>query len=404
MKARSEPALSLGSLDERELLELEGRYCSWGDTVHYAKQLNFFTEAKGSYLYDRKGTGYLDLQMWYSAANFGYRNERLNTAIKRQIDTLPAARLPVPARGARPAGGQARQADRAEPRGQGQDPLQRGRRLCGRGRDEIVRNHTGRNHSFAFMGGYHGRTLGATAITSSYRYREHYGHFSDRANFIPYPYCFRCHLDKKPETCGLACLRQFEKLFESEYYSVVNPKNNQSEYGAFFIEPVQATGGYIVPPLDVFQGAEEGARPLRHTARRRRDPDGLLPDRKVHGDRAFRRRSGRHRLRQGDDERVEPDIRDLGARGAHLAPGFPAGLDALDLLGQPARHRGRAGRHGIDRGRGFRGHRPAKGSLFPEKAGRAQARGTRASARSRDWAWRCGSRCAATTASRRTGS
>jgi 4-aminobutyrate aminotransferase-like enzyme len=60
-------------------------------------------------------------------------------------------------------------------------------------------------------------------------------------------------LDKKPETCELACLRQFERLFESEYYSVVNPKNNHSEYGAFFIEPVQATGGYIVPPPGYFK-------------------------------------------------------------------------------------------------------------------------------------------------------
>jgi adenosylmethionine-8-amino-7-oxononanoate aminotransferase len=32
---------------------------------------------------------YLDLQMWYSACNFGYANKRLNDALKHQIDTLP---------------------------------------------------------------------------------------------------------------------------------------------------------------------------------------------------------------------------------------------------------------------------------------------------------------------------
>jgi len=32
---------------------------------------------------------------------------------------------------------------------------------------KIVRNHTKKNSVFAFMGSYHGRTLGATAITSS---------------------------------------------------------------------------------------------------------------------------------------------------------------------------------------------------------------------------------------------
>ena len=42
-------------------------------------------------------------------------------------------------------------------------------------------------------------------------------------------------------------------MFESEYYSVINPKNNNCEYGAFFAEPVQATGGYIVPPMNYFK-------------------------------------------------------------------------------------------------------------------------------------------------------
>jgi 4-aminobutyrate aminotransferase-like enzyme len=240
-------------LNDKALLDLESRYCSWGDTVHYAKKLNFFAEAKGSFLYDRKGVEYLDLQMWYSAANFGYRNERLNAALKRQIDTLPQLacqylheeRVLLATKLAR----------RIEQSlgVKGRIHFNVGGASAVEDAMKIVRNHTGRNHTFAFMGGYHGRTLGATAITSSYRYREHYGHFSDRANFIPYPYCFRCHLDKKPETCGLACLRQFEKLFESEYYSVVNPKNNHSEYGAFFIEPVQATGGYIIPPPTYFK-------------------------------------------------------------------------------------------------------------------------------------------------------
>ncbi len=253
MKTKSEPDLAKGSLDEKALLELESRYCSWGDTVHYAKELNFFTAANGSFLYDRSGTEYLDLQMWYSAANFGYRNARLNTVLKEQIDTLPqlasqylheervllAAKLAQ--RIERTLGVKGRVHFNVGGASAIEDAM------------KIVRNHTGRNHSFAFMGGYHGRTLGATAITSSYRYRERFGHFGDRANFIPYPYCFRCHLDKKPEDCGLACLRQFEALFASEYYSVVNPKNNHSEYGAFFIEPVQATGGYIVPPAGYFK-------------------------------------------------------------------------------------------------------------------------------------------------------
>jgi 4-aminobutyrate aminotransferase-like enzyme len=191
--------------------------------------------------------------MWYSAANFGYRNPQLNAALKKQIDTLPQLacqylhedRVLLATKLARKI--------EATFGVKGRIHFNVGGASAIEDAMKVVRNHTGQNHTFAFMGGYHGRTLGATAITSSFRYRERFGHFSDRANFIPFPYCFRCHLGKKPEDCGLACLRQFEKLFESEYYSVVNPKNNHSEYGAFFIEPVQATGGYIVPPPGYFK-------------------------------------------------------------------------------------------------------------------------------------------------------
>src|SRR6267378_3450759 len=72
-----------------ELLRKDNEYCSFGDTVHYADPPKVFKRCNGSYLFDELGTPYLDLQMWYSAVNFGYANRRLNDALKRQIDTLP---------------------------------------------------------------------------------------------------------------------------------------------------------------------------------------------------------------------------------------------------------------------------------------------------------------------------
>jgi 4-aminobutyrate aminotransferase-like enzyme len=117
---------------------------------------------------------------------------------------------------------------------------------------KIVRNHTGKNLVFAFMGGYHGRTLGASAITSSYRYRRRYGHFSDRAHFVPYPYCYRCPYDKKYPDCNMYCVKQFEKLFETEYNGVLDTKKGESEFGAFYVESIQGTGGYVIPPKEYF--------------------------------------------------------------------------------------------------------------------------------------------------------
>src|SRR5439155_12004713 len=73
---------------EAELLALEQKYCSWGDTVHYLDPPKFFERAEGHYLYDGEGIPYLDLQMLYSAARVGYGNQGVNDVLKDQIDKL----------------------------------------------------------------------------------------------------------------------------------------------------------------------------------------------------------------------------------------------------------------------------------------------------------------------------
>lgn len=255
MNASPTPPPPSNEQDEN-LLELEAKYCSWGDTVHYATELTMFNRAEGIYLYDDKGTEYLDLQMWYSAANFGYANPRLNEALKKQIDVLPQLacqylhkeKILLAAKMARKVESVFGEKGRVHFNVGGASAIEDSWK--------VARNHTKKQMAFAFMGGYHGRTLGASAITSSYRYREKFGHFGDRANFIPYPYCFRCPYGMKRESCGMFCLKQFERLFETEYYGVVN-KTGKSEFGAFFIEAVQGTGGYIVPPEGYFPGIKK---------------------------------------------------------------------------------------------------------------------------------------------------
>ena len=240
-----------------ELLALEAKYCSWGDTVHYVKRPNIFADCRGSYLYDRDGVEFLDLQMIYSAVNFGYKNERVNNALKAQIDRLPhLACQYLHAEKILLATNLARRSERTFEE-KGRVHFNVGGSQAVEDSLKLIRNHTGRNLVFAFMGGYHGRTLGASAITSSYRYRERYGHFGDRACFIPFPYCFRCPYAKKREFCDMYCLQQFERLFETEYYGVINKKTNRSEFAAFYVEAVQGTGGYVIPPQDYFSGLKD---------------------------------------------------------------------------------------------------------------------------------------------------
>jgi 4-aminobutyrate aminotransferase-like enzyme len=252
--AAQEPAPpDAAAYDEAELLRLEALYCSHGDTVHYTEQPKIFERCEGSFLYDAAGREYLDLQMWYSAVNFGYANRRLNDALKRQIDRLPQVasqylhreKIELAALIARDAEAKFGLKGRVHFNVGGAQAVEDSLKL--------VRNASnGKSLMFAFEGGYHGRTLGASAITSSYRYRRRYGHFGDRAQFVPFPYHFRGPKGMSKEEYGLHCVRQFERLFESEYNGVWDPKAGQAEYAAFYVEPIQGTGGYVIPPKNFF--------------------------------------------------------------------------------------------------------------------------------------------------------
>ena len=244
--------------DDAQLLADEAKYCSFGDTVHYVEHPNIFAHCEGSYMYDTAGKSYLDLQMWYSAVNFGYGNERLNNVLKRQIDTLPqTARQylhPTKIQLAKMVAEDMKSKFGLD----GRVHFNVGGSQSIEDSLKLVRNAThGKSLMFAFEGGYHGRTLGASAITSSYRYRRRYGHFGDRAQFIPFPYPFRRPKGMTAEEYGEHCVNEFARLFETEYNGVWDPKVGESEYAAFYVEPIQGTGGYVVPPMNFFKGIKK---------------------------------------------------------------------------------------------------------------------------------------------------
>jgi len=191
--------------------------------------------------------------MWYSAVNFGYANSAINAAIHAQMAKLPQLACQYLHR------------EKIELAEMICNSVERAFGLRGRvhfnvGGSQavedalkVVRKHTGRQHMLAYQGGYHGRTLGASAITSSYRYREMFGEFSDRATFLPFPYTFRSAFPGDSGMTEEHCVREFERLFEHEYTGAWNPRTKHSEFGALFLEPIQGTGGYVIPPPRYFQ-------------------------------------------------------------------------------------------------------------------------------------------------------
>jgi 4-aminobutyrate aminotransferase len=105
---------------------------------------------------------------------------------------------------------------------------------------KLARYVTGRSRFIGFLGGFHGRTMGALAFTAS-KYKQQQGFFTPMpgVTHVPYPNDFRPLLAGDDQ--GTAVLSYIENvLFASNVPA--------SEVAAIVIEPIQGEGGYIVPP------------------------------------------------------------------------------------------------------------------------------------------------------------
>jgi 4-aminobutyrate aminotransferase len=108
----------------------------------------------------------------------------------------------------------------------------------------------GRPNIISFRPAFHGRTLGATALSSSkISLRKHYDPILSGVNFVDFPNCWHCPVFKNPETCELECLDLLTRMFKLHL-----PPESVS---AIIIEPIIGEGGYIPSPNHRFNYMKE---------------------------------------------------------------------------------------------------------------------------------------------------
>ncbi len=107
---------------------------------------------------------------------------------------------------------------------------------------KLARFAAKRQHIIAFLGGFHGRTLGALSLTASRAsHRARFSPLIPDAHHVPFAHCHRCPHHLEHDSCGIECVNYLEEvLFRHE----VAPE----EVAAIFVEPIQGEGGYVVPP------------------------------------------------------------------------------------------------------------------------------------------------------------
>jgi len=119
---------------------------------------------------------------------------------------------------------------------------------------KLARYYTGRDKFIAFLGGFHGRTMGSLSLTGSKSVqRARFGPLVPGVTHIPYANCYRCAYGKQPETCNVECVR----VIEEQLFKTILPAR---EVAGIVVEPVQGEGGYVNPPQKFFDELAEVAR------------------------------------------------------------------------------------------------------------------------------------------------
>lgn len=115
---------------------------------------------------------------------------------------------------------------------------------------KLSRNYTGRPLFLAHGGAFHGRTMGALSLTASkpIQRKGSLPLIPDVVHF-PFPYCYRCPWKQTFPECDYYCVDYFKEQYLEKFVPV-------SDIAAYFFEPIQGEGGYVVPPPDYFKRME----------------------------------------------------------------------------------------------------------------------------------------------------
>ena len=203
-----------------------------------------WSHGEGHRLYDTDGKAYLDFANGIAVTALGHAHPRVTAAIHAQVDrligpinaigyTAPITDLASALAATFPA-----PLDSVMFLNSGSEAID--------GALKLARRVTGRPGIIAFRGGFHGRTFGATSVTTSnINYRTGYEPLVPGVYFAPFPVAYP-EFGGDMEAASAASLAILRSLLDT----VIAP----SMVGSILIEPVLGEGGYAPAPASFLHG------------------------------------------------------------------------------------------------------------------------------------------------------
>ncbi|MEA3440266.1 MAG: acetyl ornithine aminotransferase family protein [Chloroflexota bacterium] len=112
---------------------------------------------------------------------------------------------------------------------------------------KLARYNTGRSQFIGFLGGFHGRTMGAVTFTASKpKYHQGFYPLMNGVVHVPFPDPYRPVLESRPgEKYGETVVRYIEE-------QVLGRLLPAGDVAGIMVEPIQGEGGYIFPAEGFF--------------------------------------------------------------------------------------------------------------------------------------------------------
>lgn len=111
----------------------------------------------------------------------------------------------------------------------------------------LAKRFTGKNEIVALKHAYHGRSWLAASLTAIAAYRVDPQPVPG-ISFAENAYCYRCVYRLTPDSCGLECANDLERVIQTQ---------TTGQPATFIAETIQGVGGIITPPLGYFKRIQE---------------------------------------------------------------------------------------------------------------------------------------------------